>query len=123
MDFDLLFDGIAAVLLLAGASLALAAAIGLLRFVDVLSRMHAATKPQSLGIVLCIAGAAIMLRETSAVWILVLTGAFQLTTAPVAAQLIGRLAYRADRMRHDRMYQDDLASGLAGSGPEKPSAL
>ncbi len=102
-------DVLAAVLLLSGAVLALAASIGVRRFVDVLGRMHAATKPQVLGILLCLAGAAVRLRDNVDVWMLVLTGAFQLLTAPVAAHLIGRLAYRTRHVRRDRLHVDELA--------------
>jgi multicomponent Na+:H+ antiporter subunit G len=107
-------DVVAAVLLLSGASLALAASIGVLRFVDVLSRMHAATKPQVLGILLCLAGAAVRLRDSVDVWMLALTGAFQLVTAPVAAHMIGRLAYRTRHVRRDHLFVDDLASRPGG---------
>lgn len=109
MTLDGVLDVVAAALLLAGASLALAASIGVLRFVDVLSRMHAATKPQVLGILLCLAGAALRLRDSVDVWMLVLTGAFQLITAPVAAHLIARLAYRTRHVRRDRLHVDELA--------------
>jgi multicomponent Na+:H+ antiporter subunit G len=118
LNLDLALDVMAAALLLFGSALALAASIGVLRFVDVLSRMHAATKPQSLGILLCLAAAALRLRDTPAVWMLLLTGIFQLVTAPVAAHLIGRLAYRLGHVRRDRIHVDDLASV-----PEKPTTL
>ena len=45
-------DILAGACLLLGSLLALVAGIGLVRFPDVLTRMHAATKPQSLGILL-----------------------------------------------------------------------
>ena len=45
-------DVIAGACLLAGAFLCLTAGVGLLRFPDVLSRMHAGTKPQVLGVLL-----------------------------------------------------------------------
>ncbi len=109
MTLDGALDALAAVLLLSGAALALAAAIGVLRFVDTLSRMHAATKPQVLGILLCLAGAGVRLRDNVDVWMLVLTGAFQLLTAPVAAHLVGRVAYRTRHVRRDRLHVDDLA--------------
>ena len=41
---------------MAGALLGLAAGIGVLRFPDALSRMHAATKPQVLGVLLLLLG-------------------------------------------------------------------
>ena len=55
-------DIVAAVLVLGGSALALTAAIGVVRFPDTLSRMHAATKPQVLGLLLVLVGAAIRLR-------------------------------------------------------------
>ena len=47
---------IVAVLVLSGSALALTAAIGVVRFPDTLSRMHAASKPQVLGLLLVLAG-------------------------------------------------------------------
>ena len=55
-------DILAAVLVLGGSTLALTAAIGAVRFPDTLTRMHAATKPQVLGLLLVLIGAAIRLR-------------------------------------------------------------
>jgi multicomponent Na+:H+ antiporter subunit G len=102
-------DVLSAACLLAGALLALAAAVGVLRFPDVLSRMHAATKPQVLGLLLVLLGTAIRLRNSVDVWMLVLTGAFQLVTAPVSAHLVGRLAYRTRHLRRDLLLTDELA--------------
>ena len=45
-------DGIAGVCFMLGAFFVLVAAIGVLRFTDVLTRMHAAAKPQVLGLLL-----------------------------------------------------------------------
>ena len=53
-------DVVSAVCLLGGAFFALAAGVGALRFPDLLSRMHAATKPQVLGLVLVLVGLALM---------------------------------------------------------------
>ena len=102
-------DIVGAVLVVLGALLALAAAIGLLRLPDVLSRMHAATKPQTAGLVLIVIGTALLLRTSADVWMLLLVGAFQLVTAPVTAHLVGRLAYRSGGVRPDLLHRDDLA--------------
>lgn len=107
-------DLVGAVLLLLGALLALAAAIGLLRLPDVLSRMHAATKPQTTGLVLVVIGSALLLRTSVDVWMLVLVGAFQLITAPVTAHLVGRLAYRSGGVREDLLHRDELAERTDG---------
>ena len=56
MSWGEVADVAAAVCLVIGALLTLIAAIGILRFPDVLTRMHSATKPQVLGLVfICLA--------------------------------------------------------------------
>ncbi|MET7469524.1 monovalent cation/H(+) antiporter subunit G [Micromonospora sp. NPDC005686] len=102
-------DWVGGVLLLAGAALALIAGIGLVRFPDVLDRMHAATKPQVLGVLLLLAGLALRLRTPSDLGMLVLVAIFQLATAPVAAQMIGRAAYRSGRVDRTLLDADELA--------------
>lgn len=106
-------DVVGAVLMGLGAVLALTAAIGLLRLPDVLSRMHAATKPQVLGVVLVMIGAALRLRTSADAGMLVLAAIFQLITAPVTAHLVGRLAHRTGGVRTDLLHTDELADRLA----------
>lgn len=102
------FDIVASVLILAGSALALTAAIGVVRFPDTLSRMHAATKPQVLGLLLVLAGAAIRLRGHPDVGMLILTGLFTLITAPVIANRVGQLAYREQNIRDDLLTRDEM---------------
>ena len=109
-------DVVGAVLVVLGALLALAAAVGLLRLPDVASRMHAATKPQTAGLVLVVLGTALLLRTSADVWMLLLVGAFQLITAPVTAHLVGRLAYSSGGVRPDLLHRDELAER-----PERPT--
>jgi multicomponent Na+:H+ antiporter subunit G len=104
-----------AVLVLGGSALALTAAIGVVRFPDTLSRMHAATKPQVLGLLLVLAGAAIRLRGNVDVGMLILTGTFTLITAPVVANRVGQLAYREQNL-HDLLTKDELHEYAEG-GP------
>jgi multicomponent Na+:H+ antiporter subunit G len=87
-------DLAAALFIFAGSVLALTAALGIVRFPDTLTRMHAAAKPQALGLVLSCVGAAIRLRHNIDLGMLVLIALFALLTSPVLAHLIGRLAYR-----------------------------
>lgn len=101
-------DVVSAVLLLTGVALAVAAAIGLLRFPDVFSRMHAATKPATLGLLLITVGAALQMDDGSDSVKLLLVAAFQFITAPVAAHMIGRSAYRAGTGDLDRLVVDEL---------------
>jgi multicomponent Na+:H+ antiporter subunit G len=102
------FDIVSAVLILGGSALALTAAIGIVRFPDTLSRMHAASKPQVLGLLLVLAGAGIRLRGNIDVGMIVLTGMFTVITAPVVAQRVGQLAYREQNVRDDLMTVDEI---------------
>ena len=101
-------DILAAVLVLGGSTLALTAAIGVVRFPDTLTRMHAATKPQVLGLLLVLAGAAIRLRGHVDVGMVILTGLFTLITAPVVANRVGQLAYREQNIRDDLLTKDEM---------------
>lgn len=101
-------DIVAGVLILSGSALALTAAIGVVRFPDTLSRMHAATKPQVLGLLLVLAGAAVRLSGHIDVGMLILTGLFTMITAPVIANRVGQLAYREQNIRDDLVTRDEM---------------
>jgi multicomponent Na+:H+ antiporter subunit G len=111
MSLDAVLDVATACCLVAGALLSLAAGVALVRFPDLLSRMHAATKPQVLGLLLVLLGCGLQLRNTVDVTTLILVAVFQLGTAPVAAHMIGRAGYRAGLARHDVLLVDELADG------------
>lgn len=108
-------DAVSGICLIGGALLSLAAGVGLLRFPDLLSRMHAATKPQVLGLLLILAGTAIRLGTVVDITTLVLVGVFQLVTAPVAAHMVGRAGYRAGLFRRDLLIADELAGARRSS--------
>ncbi|MDC7123593.1 monovalent cation/H(+) antiporter subunit G [Cellulomonas fimi] len=110
--WDTVADVASVICLLGGALLALAAGVGALRFPDLLGRMHAATKPQVLGLVLCLIGLALRLRSGGAVWALVLVALFQMLTAPVAAHMVGRAGYRTGKVRGDLLVVDELTADL-----------
>ncbi|MBF6619336.1 MAG: monovalent cation/H(+) antiporter subunit G [Patulibacter sp.] len=105
-------DILSAVCLLLGAALSLAAGIGVLRFPDVLSRQHAASKPQVLGLLLILVGVGLRLRTGLDITTLILVALFQLTTAPVAAHMVGRAAYRSRRVRRENLIVDELGDRL-----------
>lgn len=81
-----------------GALLCLAASIGLLRFPDLLTRMHAGTKPQILGVLLVLMGVGLRTRSGLDIGMLVLIGVFQLLTIPVGAHMVGRAAFRTGQV-------------------------
>ena len=85
------------VLALAGATLTLLAAVGVLRFRGVLARMHALTKASTLGVVLVLLGGAVTLDHPNDVTSLLLAAALQVLTMPVGANLLSRATYRAER--------------------------
>ena len=70
ITYDSWMDIVAAILLVLGTLLSAVAGFGLLRFPDVLSRMHAATKPQVLGLLLALAGMGFALRTWTVVPVL-----------------------------------------------------
>ena len=117
-------DVLAAVFLLAGAFLSFAAGMGLMRFPDLLGRMHAATKPQVLGMMLMMLGLALRIRSTPVVWMLVLVALFQMLTSPVAAHMVSRAGYRTGKVRRDLLVVDELTRDLetaraaAGDNPD-----
>ncbi|WP_338899616.1 monovalent cation/H(+) antiporter subunit G [Streptomyces sp. TG1A-60] len=108
-------DVITAVLLPTGALFCLLGAAGLLRFPDIGSRLHAAAKAQTLGLLLILVGAAVQLPLRHAP-VLLLVALFQMLTAPVTSQVIGRSAYRTDALDHRLLLRDELADRLAQDG-------
>lgn len=83
-------DVLSGVLLVLGASFALVGALGLHRLPTLYARMHPATKPATLGVLLCAVAAGLQLADVSDVSLLVLVVVFQFITAPVAAHMIAR---------------------------------
>jgi multicomponent Na+:H+ antiporter subunit G len=108
-------------LALVGAVLTLLAAIGVLRFPDVLSRMHALTKASTLGFVLVAVGAAAELQTANDSTSALLAAAIQILTMPVAANLIARSAYNAAGIPNRVDAVDELADARqTADGPEAP---
>jgi multicomponent Na+:H+ antiporter subunit G len=83
-------DVLTAVCFIAGAVFAFIGALGLHRLADTRSRMHAATKPATLGVALCALGAALQLTSPSDVTKVVVIVVLQLVTAPIGAHMLGR---------------------------------
>jgi multicomponent Na+:H+ antiporter subunit G len=85
---DEILDVVSAVLLIAGSGLALVASIGLVRLGDPRSRMHAATKPATLGVVMCGTAAILQFDAWSPITKLLAVIALQLITVPVGAHAL-----------------------------------
>ncbi|WOC12685.1 monovalent cation/H(+) antiporter subunit G [Gordonia sp. MP11Mi] len=108
-------DVLTAFFVLSGSLLAMTAAIGIVRFPDTLSRMHAATKPQTFGMILVLIGVLIRLDGHFDSGMLVLSGLFTLITAPVIAQRVGRLVYREQRIDEHLLDESQLRSQIKDS--------
>jgi multicomponent Na+:H+ antiporter subunit G len=105
---DTVIDTVSAVFMVVGALMSLGAAVGLLRFPDLMSRMHAATKPQVLGLFLLLASVGLQLG-TWWVWpVLLVAWIFQLLTVPVSAHMVGRAGYRTKHLHRELLTTDEL---------------
>ncbi|MGF1553471.1 MAG: monovalent cation/H(+) antiporter subunit G [Paracoccaceae bacterium] len=113
-----LVDTLASVFVLLGAGLVVIAAIGLVRMPDVLMRMHASTKAGTLGAGFVMLGTAIGFEDTGASARAIGALAFLLLTAPVAAHMIGRAAYRSGVRLSPRTWIDERRGRGAGALPE-----
>lgn len=110
---DAVIDAAVLVLILIGAVLCLSAAVGLLHFRDVPSRLHAATKPQVLGLLLICLAIALSQRSIGGILFgLVLVAPIvmmQFATAPLSAHMVGRQAYRNGTLDRRSLVVDELA--------------
>lgn len=82
------------ILIVAGCLLTAIGGIGVVRFQDVYSRMHAAAKAPTLGLVLVAIGAAIEIGTMLAYTTLTLVVIMQLLSSPVGAHALSRASRR-----------------------------
>jgi multicomponent Na+:H+ antiporter subunit G len=104
-----MMDLIAGSLVLLGCALAALAGIGQVRFSDLFTRMHVATKPATLGMLLVASGAMFRLDTAGAITLLALTVVLQFVTGPVSAHLVGRAAHRHGDWEREGAVLDELA--------------
>lgn len=109
----MILDVISALCIIGAAVLSLAAGIGALRFPDLLSRMHAASKPQLFGLVLVMFAVGLQTLHWGPISTMILIVLFQLFTVPVAAHMIGRAGYRTKHLRRSMLYRDELDDAVA----------
>jgi multicomponent Na+:H+ antiporter subunit G len=89
------------ILLLSGSGFVLIASLGILRFKDLHSRMHATTKATSFGLLLLIGAAVLFFSEWEVYLKAVLIVVFIYLTAPLAAHSIAR-SYKNDEDRESK---------------------
>lgn len=113
--FEQILDLVAVVLVFFAAILSVAAGIGLLRFTDALNRLHAATKPQIFGLLLVIAAIALDQRSVATLLGLIPVFVLQSLTAPIAAHMVGRAAYRMGQLDSETLILDELGPAIERS--------
>ena len=118
-----MFDIFTALIVVVGGGFVFVAGLGIWRMPDLMLRMHASTKAGTLGVGLVLAALAIDFGEMGVVSRSVAAIIFLLLTAPVAAHMIGRAAYRSgvplsennvvDEYRDRWTQRADVATDLA----------
>ncbi len=101
---------IGAIFILIGGIVSVLSAIGMIRFPDVYSRAHAATKTTTLAVLLALTGTFLYLWfSESFISVRLLLGiVFVFLTAPVSGHLILRASYRSGVKMTERTAEDEL---------------
>lgn len=120
---DHVFDLIGSLFILVGALLCFGAAVSLVRFPDVLGKLHAITKPQVLGLISVSLGITISLRTWWAAGLCILIVVLQLLSAPVSANLVARSAYRSGLVPDENLLVNHLSEDLEEAGYTRPEDL
>jgi multicomponent Na+:H+ antiporter subunit G len=121
-----MIEWVSASFLVAGATFALLAAVGVLRMPDLLTRMQAASKASTLGLACLLIGTAIELGDSASVARAVSIAAFVMLTTPVATHVVARAAALTDvplwpgtvldERREDRERIESVAADRPGDG-------
>ena len=83
-------DVLSAVLMLSGSLLAVISSIGIHRLGSTRARMHATTKPATLGVLLCAIGAVLQFVDVSDIAKVLVVVILQLVGAPIGSHMLGR---------------------------------
>ncbi|BBE72083.1 monovalent cation/H(+) antiporter subunit G [Oharaeibacter diazotrophicus] len=115
---------LAGLALLVGAGFALVGAIGVLRFPDALTRMHAASKAGALGSGFCLAAVALHGGAFDVATRAIAAIVFFLVTAPISAHLVARATLKAGYpaiLGHDAMAtnREDFPANEPSPGEDK----
>lgn len=99
---------LAAILVVSGAIFALLSALGIVRFPDLYTRMHAASKAGVVGAGLIMLAIAVVSRDGSVILRVLMGIGFLLLTTPVSAHLLAKVAYFSGYRPSDTTVLDDL---------------
>jgi multicomponent Na+:H+ antiporter subunit G len=87
---NVVIDIVSVAFIALGVAMALIAAIGLHVLPGTTMRMHAATKPATLGVLCCAIGAAMQMDDLSSITKIAVVVAFQFITVPIGAHMLAR---------------------------------
>ncbi|MBU5466839.1 Na+/H+ antiporter subunit G [Virgibacillus sp. MSJ-26] len=110
MNINEIDEFIAALLILIGSIISVISAFGIIRFPDVYSRAHAATKSSTLAVLLTLVGAFLFFWMTDGTVSvrLILGIVFVFITSPTAGHLIIRAAYKSNVKMTETTTVDEL---------------
>jgi len=113
---------IAIVIATVGTLFMLLAGLGVLRLPDLYCRASATTKAATLGVGCLLIATAVFFQDSQVTTRVLATIAFLLLTAPVAAHMLGRAAYRRGVPLWEGTVSDELAGAeTAGPPPQEQS--
>lgn len=105
-----IFEFIAALIILIGSIIGFLSAVGIIRFRDVYSRAHAATKTTTVSVLITLIGVFTFAWITyGTISVRLMLGIiFVFITAPVSGHLVLRASYRANVKMTDETVEDEL---------------
>lgn len=114
MNVSVIAEFIVVLLILIGSVISVISAFGMIRFADIYTRAHAATKSSTLAVLLTLSGAFLYLWLTeSFISVRLILGiVFVFITSPVAGHLICRAAYRSNVKVTEATTVDELKDVL-----------
>lgn len=114
MSGNEIYEWIGALFILFGSMLSVISAIGIIRFPDVYTRAHAATKTTTVAVLITLVGVFLYLwlSEGFISVKLMLGILFVFLTAPVSGHLVLRASYRANVKMADTTVEDELKDVL-----------
>jgi len=121
LSVSVIFEWVGALLILLGSIMAFLSAIGIIRFRDIYTRAHAATKTTTVAVLITLFGTFIYL------WLgqgylsvrLILGIVFVFLTAPVSGHLVLRAAYRSGVEMTEDAVKDELKPVLEKTTSEE----
>ena len=124
MNINEIFEWIGVLLIFFGSIISVVSAIGIIRFRDIYSRAHAATKTTTLAVLITLIGVFIYIWTMDGyISVRLMLGiAFVFITAPVSGHLVLRASYRSQIKMTDDTADDELYPVLFGEKKEEKSS-